>query len=178
MDFSEDDDDDNDGITDERDVCPTGLVGWVSDSTNDRDADGCKDSVEDSDVPTNILETIRGSTPLKILSAAAIVMLALLAVSRSGGPSGGASLLKGGKRRRKTARPDEPWALLDEEDPAPVKRRKRKAPPRATKPTKPPDDEPEPADSGSSEFERAEEIIEDLESAATETSIDLSLIHI
>ena len=81
-------------------------------------------------------------------------------------------MLKGGKRRRKTARLDEPWALLDEEDPAPVKGGRRKAPPRATKPTKPPDDEPEPTDSGSREFKRAEEIIEDLESAATETSID------
>jgi hypothetical protein len=166
MDFSEDDDDDNDGITDERDVCPTGVVGWISDSSNDRDADGCHDSMEDTDVPLNILETIRSSTALTMLSLAAIAMLAMLALSRSGG----GSLLK--DRKRRFQNPDESWALLDEKDPAPSKSRRRKAPPKVTKSTKPPDDEPEPTNSGSSELERAEEIIEELESAAAETSID------
>ena len=168
MDFSEDDDDDNDGITDERDVCPTGVVGWISDSSNDRDADGCNDSMEDTDVPLNILETIRSSTALTTLSLAAIAILAMLALSRSGG----GSLLKDRERKRRFQKPDESWALLDEKDPVPPKSRKRKAPPKATKSTKPPDDEPEPTDSGSSELGRAEEIIEELESAAAETSID------
>jgi len=173
MDISEDDDDDNDGITDEMDVCPTGMVGWVSNSTNDRDADGCNDSTEDSDVPTNILEIIRSSTALTILSVAAFAMLALLTLSRFGGTSRGGSLLKGRKRkrRRRPRQPGEPWALLHEKDQA-SPRKERKVPPKAAKTTKPPIDEPDPTDSDSGEPERVEEIIEELESAPTETSID------
>jgi hypothetical protein len=126
--------------------------------------------MEDTDVPTNILEIIRSSTALTILFVAAITILALLALSRSRGVSGGGSLLKSRKRRPK--QPDEPWALLDEKDPAPPKRGRRKVPPRAAKPTKPPDVQPEPTDSGPNEPERAEEIIEELESTPAETSID------
>ena len=172
MDFSEDDDDDNDGVPDELDLCPTGVVGWVSDSSNDRDADGCNDALEDDDVPFNILETIRSSTALTMLFVAAIVMLALLALSKSGGASGDGSLLKGRKRKPRPQLPNESWALLDEKDPAPPKSRSRKAHPKTAKPTKPPADEPEPPGSGPGETERAEEILEELESAPSETSID------
>jgi len=49
-DSSEDIDDDNDGVTDEFDVCdpdsgvPFSLTTWLSNASNDRDTDGCKDS--------------------------------------------------------------------------------------------------------------------------------------
>jgi hypothetical protein len=148
------------------------VVGWVSDSSNDRDADGCNDALEDDDVPFNILETIRSSTALTMLFVAAIVMLALLALSKSGGASGDGSLLKGRKRKPRPQLPNESWALLDEKDPAPPKSRSRKAHPKTAKPTKPPADEPEPPGSGPGETERAEEILEELESAPSETSID------
>ena len=42
-------DDDNDGFLDVADNCPTGDMNWVSNSTTDRDNDGCQDSGEDSD---------------------------------------------------------------------------------------------------------------------------------
>ena len=46
----EDTDDDDDGVIDTSDACPTGELGWTSDSTTDYDGDGCKDSTtEDLD---------------------------------------------------------------------------------------------------------------------------------
>ncbi|MDP6742213.1 MAG: SBBP repeat-containing protein [Candidatus Thalassarchaeaceae archaeon] len=42
-------DDDNDGFLDVADNCPTGDMNWVSNSTTDRDNDGCQDSGEDID---------------------------------------------------------------------------------------------------------------------------------
>ena len=54
-DIDEDNDDDNDGIDDfdefgaVLDRCPTGILGWVSDTSNDVDQDGCRDSDEDWD---------------------------------------------------------------------------------------------------------------------------------
>ena len=48
-------DDDNDGVNDFAangmtglDFCPRGVIGWRSDSVNDRDGDGCRDSDEDA----------------------------------------------------------------------------------------------------------------------------------
>ena len=43
------DDADDDGIPDSLDQCPNGQSDWFSDSITDYDADGCKDSNEDSD---------------------------------------------------------------------------------------------------------------------------------
>jgi hypothetical protein len=42
-----DSDDDNDGVQDFSDLCPLGLKAWTSDSLNDHDSDGCKDSDEE-----------------------------------------------------------------------------------------------------------------------------------
>tara|TARA_B100001564_G_C20660885_1_gene681478 strand:- start:93 stop:3044 length:2952 start_codon:yes stop_codon:yes gene_type:complete len=42
-----DSDDDNDGVQDFSDLCPLGLKAWISDSLNDHDSDGCKDSDEE-----------------------------------------------------------------------------------------------------------------------------------
>ena len=42
-------DDDGDFINDDVDDCPLNSTGWVSDSQNDNDGDGCKDDVEDYD---------------------------------------------------------------------------------------------------------------------------------
>lgn len=44
-----DDDDDDDGIVDLNDYCPTGEVGWISGSMSDNDNDGCRDLTEDYD---------------------------------------------------------------------------------------------------------------------------------
>jgi hypothetical protein len=44
-----DPDRDNDGIYNEDDSCPSGTIGWVSNSTTDNDADGCRDIDEDLD---------------------------------------------------------------------------------------------------------------------------------
>lgn len=44
-----DDDDDNDGIADDLDICAQGEVGWTSSSLTDFDSDGCQDSTEDFD---------------------------------------------------------------------------------------------------------------------------------
>jgi hypothetical protein len=44
-----DPDSDNDGIFNADDLCPTGIIGWTSNSTTDIDADGCRDSDEDLD---------------------------------------------------------------------------------------------------------------------------------
>ncbi len=48
-DSPEDEDDDNDGIFDQSDLCSRGTLAWISDSTNDFDQDGCIDSGEDLD---------------------------------------------------------------------------------------------------------------------------------
>lgn len=40
-------DTDGDGIFDSSDMCANGETGWISDSSNDYDGDGCKDSSED-----------------------------------------------------------------------------------------------------------------------------------
>ena len=40
---------DDDGINDEPDQCPTSVISWMSDSSNDNDGDGCRDSDEDND---------------------------------------------------------------------------------------------------------------------------------
>lgn len=47
-DLLDDTDDDGDGIEDDLDYCPSGVSGWISDSTNDPDGDGCT-SEEDND---------------------------------------------------------------------------------------------------------------------------------
>ena len=44
-----DDDDDNDGIADDLDLCAQGEVGWTSTGLTDYDSDGCRDSDEDFD---------------------------------------------------------------------------------------------------------------------------------
>lgn len=48
-DGDEDIDRDNDGVLDVDDICITGQLGWTSDSLNDHDNDGCRDSDEDLD---------------------------------------------------------------------------------------------------------------------------------
>jgi hypothetical protein len=40
---------DNDGVLDEFDQCPRGMLGWTSTPLNDWDSDGCNDAHEDSD---------------------------------------------------------------------------------------------------------------------------------
>ena len=44
-------DDDNDGISDSLDMCPIAFTndGWISDSSGDTDANGCRDTDQDSD---------------------------------------------------------------------------------------------------------------------------------
>jgi len=44
-----DTDSDNDGISDEFDLCPTGILDWTSTIAQDFDEDGCLDSLEDID---------------------------------------------------------------------------------------------------------------------------------
>ena len=44
-----DTDDDNDSVLDASDDCPTGDLGWNSNSSTDHDSDGCQDSNEDID---------------------------------------------------------------------------------------------------------------------------------
>lgn len=44
-----DPDSDADGVLDGADSCPVGMTGWWSDSANDNDSDGCRDSDEDLD---------------------------------------------------------------------------------------------------------------------------------
>jgi hypothetical protein len=40
---------DGDGVYNCDDLCPTGNTGWTSNTTTDRDGDGCRDSTEDAD---------------------------------------------------------------------------------------------------------------------------------
>ena len=42
-------DDDQDGIADEDDLCQWGEADWISNAMNDHDGDGCKDATEDED---------------------------------------------------------------------------------------------------------------------------------
>ena len=44
-----DNDDDNDGMFDQNDFCPLGVMGWTSGLVQDNDGDGCRDSDEDLD---------------------------------------------------------------------------------------------------------------------------------
>ena len=44
-----DPDDDNDGVADGSDDCPTGDLGWTASASTDYDGDGCQDSGEDGD---------------------------------------------------------------------------------------------------------------------------------
>ena len=44
-----DSDDDNDGVNDYFDRCPTGTTGWASNGSIDHDGDGCRDADEDND---------------------------------------------------------------------------------------------------------------------------------
>ncbi len=46
---SVDDDDDNDGVGDSSDDCPTGETSWLSNGSTDNDGDGCQDANEDTD---------------------------------------------------------------------------------------------------------------------------------
>lgn len=48
-----DEDDDSDGVLDYNDLCPKGTTEWVSDSINDFDGDGCKDSEEEDNDDDN-----------------------------------------------------------------------------------------------------------------------------
>ena len=41
-DSTEDDDDDGDGVADLQDSCPSGIIGWNSNSVTDYDLDGCQ----------------------------------------------------------------------------------------------------------------------------------------
>ncbi len=60
---SVDTDDDNDGINDEPDRCPTGEINWTSNPSNDNDRDGCRDSDEDDDDDNdNLLDSMDTGT--------------------------------------------------------------------------------------------------------------------
>ena len=63
-----DPDADNDGVNDGDDLCPTGVIGWVSNGATDNDADGCRDSDEDPDDDndgySDAQELAAGSNPL------------------------------------------------------------------------------------------------------------------
>jgi hypothetical protein len=48
-----DEDDDSDGVLDFNDLCPRGTTGWLSDSINDFDGDGCKDAEEEDNDDDN-----------------------------------------------------------------------------------------------------------------------------
>ena len=62
--FEEDYDDDNDGIQDYNDQCPLGDINWnASNSSQDWDWDGCKDSTEDLDDDNDGLEDTLDACP-------------------------------------------------------------------------------------------------------------------
>ena len=65
QDISEDPDDDNDGVPDTQDNCPTGAMGWVSTALNDWDSDGCEDSAEDEDIDNDGILDIYDSCPFR-----------------------------------------------------------------------------------------------------------------
>ena len=65
-DFSEDIDDDNDGILDLTDLCQKGLLNWTSSPSNDHDGDGCHDELEDNDDDNDqVLDEDDACTPMK-----------------------------------------------------------------------------------------------------------------
>jgi len=53
-----DKDDDNDGVIDERDSCPQGETGWLSNRSTDYDRDGCQDRSEDLDDDNDLIEDL------------------------------------------------------------------------------------------------------------------------
>jgi hypothetical protein len=59
-----DQDDDNDGLLDENDVCSMGDIGWVPSSVSDHDMDGCRDSTEDYDDDNDAVIDIRDDCPV------------------------------------------------------------------------------------------------------------------
>jgi len=56
-------DDDNDGVLDTSDLCPTGETGWTSNSSTDADVDGCRDATEDLDDDNDGVLDIDDSSP-------------------------------------------------------------------------------------------------------------------
>tara|TARA_B100000482_G_C12338630_1_gene191912 strand:- start:68 stop:520 length:453 start_codon:yes stop_codon:yes gene_type:complete len=80
MDDTEDEDDDNDGVPDSRDLCPTGITNWKSDKSTDIDGDGCMDSAEDESVPNALLNTITGSAFTTLMAASVGILLVAAAV--------------------------------------------------------------------------------------------------
>ena len=58
-----DQDDDNDGVDDDNDLCVAGRTNWVSATFNDHDMDGCHDSTEDQDDDNDQLRDSRDSCP-------------------------------------------------------------------------------------------------------------------
>ncbi len=68
--MQEDLDDDNDGIQDDEDLCQTGLNpnAFFSNSSIDKDGDGCKDSIEDFDDDGDGIEDLFDDCPLGEIS--------------------------------------------------------------------------------------------------------------
>ena len=65
-----DEDDDSDGVLDFEDSCPKGTTGWFSESLNDFDDDGCKDSEEeDADDDNDGIPDFRDSCQFGISGA-------------------------------------------------------------------------------------------------------------
>jgi hypothetical protein len=58
-----DQDDDNDGVDDDNDLCVAGRTNWVSATFNDHDMDGCHDSTEDQDDDNDQLKDSKDSCP-------------------------------------------------------------------------------------------------------------------
>lgn len=63
-------DSDGDGVTDQSDLCPTGLTGWTSTVLTDNDGDGCKDDSEDADDDNDTIPDIIDDCPLVFGTAA------------------------------------------------------------------------------------------------------------
>lgn len=59
-----DQDDDNDGVDDDNDLCMTGRINWVSAAFNDHDMDGCHDSTEDQDDDNDDIVDSKDSCPI------------------------------------------------------------------------------------------------------------------
>ena len=62
-DFTEDKDDDNDGVEDVIDRCPKGELNWFSNPISDRDDDGCMDSTEDLDDDDDTISDLNDYCP-------------------------------------------------------------------------------------------------------------------
>ena len=58
-----DEDDDNDGVADGTDLCPTGDINWVATLATDHDSDGCADATEDYDDDNDDVIDIRDDCP-------------------------------------------------------------------------------------------------------------------